>query len=498
MPIQDTVNAQFAGKTYVYSLTYDPSIKACSAFAGTMALGVGSNPLVKGKLWLKQDDGLSLNWTPVPTGALRVRGTWDANTNVPNLNTIAKTQGDFWIVTTAGNTNLGGITSWQVHDWAVYLGAGNWDQVSNNQTVVSVNGQVGIVDLEASNIPNDSLVAGTQVSDALNTLLTGMGGGSKPSLWYDVKPMDGKVLPVAVARAYYTQVLYSAVAAFNDGTNLRKYVAYYGKGSTPSALSFSDDGINWDNEKSIVGVVGEAYHCAVVLIGTIIHFFYWDTTVTIYSPAAIRHATIDASVNAALAISDNALSGNYVTGVFADGLRYGTYGPSNVFYNAAPTNNPANPYSYQWCMIFGGTTGSLEGVLFATSSDGLNFSAWGGANEVIPRNASAWDKNVGALAIFIDSQGLWHCFYSGGLGTGSGGEDSNYAGGIGYATSTDGINWTKYVFNPILRKTDSLKSWKRLYTPCVIYDNTGYWMYFACKSLAGVYVTTRAQVNGWV
>lgn len=615
MPIQDIVNSTAAGRTYLYSLLFDPSITPCSAYGGTLAIGVGVNPAVVGKLWQKQSTGLGTDWNLVNTGALLVQGTWDANANLPNLQTPNPPQGFFWIVNTAGNTNLGGITDWQINDWAVSLGGGNWAKIDNSDLVVSVNGispVSGNVSLGSDDIPNESGVAGLSVSDALDTLAAGSGAGA-PTVWYDLQPANGKVLPLAQPRAYYPSVLYNAVPTFFDGTNLRKYVAYYGAAASAQGYAaFSDDGISWDTETLVTGITGLGYHTSAILIAGTIHFFYWNTTVSIYTPGATRHATFNPLVSCTAAVSDAALTGNYTTGVFADGLRYGTYGPSQVFYNPAPTNNPANPYSYQWCMIHDGTTGSAEGLLFATSPDGYAFSAWNGTTEVISRGdplpqkgtlisepftfndgaahklftiplnsriisckieittpfndatatltvgtlatankymqttenipstvdeyvanpydlltantdiyltvvkaaatagagviiieyapvlPTGWDSHsIGRMNTIIDANGLWHAYYSGGLGTGAGGADTNFGDGIGYATSLDGITWTKFRNNPILFKTESKKGWLRTYTPWLIQDASGYKMYISFKSNTGTYVTGLVAVGGF-
>jgi hypothetical protein len=330
---------------------------------------------------------------------------------------------------------------------------------------------------------------------------SGVLSSETPTRWYDIAPADGKVLPISAPRAYYPSILYSSTPVFFDGTKLRKYVAYYGAGTSPvfSSAAFSDDGKTWDNEQQLSGVVGDAYHAASILIGTTIHYFYWDTTTTIYSPSATRHATFNAAVSCTAAVTDAACTGNYITGISGD-LRNGTYGFNQVFYNAAPTNNPANPYSYTWCAIHSGTDGSNEGILFATSTDGLNFTKWNNLVEVIPRGLSTsfWDYMIGTMFVFTDSTGFYHAYYSGGLGT-SNGEDTNFGGGIGYATSVDGITWVKYEKNPIIRKTEALKIWKRCYTPCVIKDSHGvYTMYYSGKSSAGVYTVLSAKIAGFI
>lgn len=100
-------------------------------------------------------------------GGLVYRGTWDASTNTPALQSGVGTKGDYYVVSVAGTTNLDGITDWQVGDWAVFNGL-VWQKVDNTDAVLSVNGQTGVVVLTASDVgatPNTTYVlAGTGLS----------------------------------------------------------------------------------------------------------------------------------------------------------------------------------------------------------------------------------------------------------------------------------------------------------------------------------------------
>ena len=100
-------------------------------------------------------------------GALNYKGTWNANTNTPTLQSGVGTKGDYYVVSQAGSTNLDGITDWQVGDWAVFNGS-IWQKIDNTDAVVSVNGQTGVVVLTASNVgavANTTYVlAGTGIS----------------------------------------------------------------------------------------------------------------------------------------------------------------------------------------------------------------------------------------------------------------------------------------------------------------------------------------------
>lgn len=66
-------------------------------------------------------------------GALNYKGTWNANSNVPVLSSGVGTKGDYYVVSTAGSTNLDGTTLWGVGDWAVFNGS-IWQKVDGGDT----------------------------------------------------------------------------------------------------------------------------------------------------------------------------------------------------------------------------------------------------------------------------------------------------------------------------------------------------------------------------
>lgn len=84
-------------------------------------------------------------------GALSYQGTWNASTNTPALASGVGTKGYYYVVDTAGSTNLDGITDWKIGDWAVYNGTA-WQKIDNTDSVTSVNGQTGAVVLTTTNV----------------------------------------------------------------------------------------------------------------------------------------------------------------------------------------------------------------------------------------------------------------------------------------------------------------------------------------------------------
>jgi len=71
-------------------------------------------------------------------GSLAFEGTWDASAGTaPSATPL---NGQFWIVSVAGNTDLSGITDWLVGDWAIYVdnGAGTdaWQKLDQSNEVL--------------------------------------------------------------------------------------------------------------------------------------------------------------------------------------------------------------------------------------------------------------------------------------------------------------------------------------------------------------------------
>jgi hypothetical protein len=56
-------------------------------------------------------------------GSLEYKGLWNAATNTPTLVSSVGTQGDYYVVSVAGTTNLDGVTTWDEGDWAIFNGS---------------------------------------------------------------------------------------------------------------------------------------------------------------------------------------------------------------------------------------------------------------------------------------------------------------------------------------------------------------------------------------
>lgn len=90
-------------------------------------------------------NGSVLSWAAV-AGGLSYQGTWNASTNTPTLASGVGTNGYYYIVATAGSTNLDGITDWQVGDWLMFNGT-VWQKIDQSdviQTIASADSSVTV------------------------------------------------------------------------------------------------------------------------------------------------------------------------------------------------------------------------------------------------------------------------------------------------------------------------------------------------------------------
>ena len=117
-------------------------------------------------------------------------------------------------------------------------------------------------------------------------------------------------------------------------------------------------------------------------------------------------------------------------------------------------------------MWYGGIDGFHERIGYATSSDGIVWTKYGGNPVLDVGDLGTWDeRDISGPCVLFDGEefAMW---YAGSNGT---------RGRIGYATSPDGIVWTKHAGNPVLDvgppgTSDSYA----VIAPSVFFDGTDY------------------------
>lgn len=280
----------------------------------------------------------------------------------------------------------------------------------------------------------------------------------------------------APGRAYYPTVIYDP---FHFGDVYLGGLPYYKMWYTSAAgiaCAYSNDGITWNLYGPVSGLLASAHHAHVIYDrngfgGTAIHYkmWFWDTSASIYSLAALKYAESADGINWAWQLLTQDAAYPLVTGVFPDWNR-GSYGPVDVFYNPVGSSvlDDVNVWNNTYVMYYDGTTGGIEQVGLAYSVNGLHWKRYGN-QPVLPISPGQWDSSYAGFGTVVRLPDGYHFFYSGG--------QTAMHQGIGYAFSPDGITWYKAA-SPLFHITDGVL-WRsvRCYTPSVIARITAHTVY---------------------
>jgi hypothetical protein len=236
-------------------------------------------------------------------------------------------------------------------------------------------------------------------------------------------------------------------------------------GASGLQMATSTDGINWTAKGNASGLTS-AKHSLVEKIGSEYRIWYWPGLS--YGINDIRTAT---SADGLTWTNDQALTQvgkTVINNSSTSNWNRGSYGAADVIYNPAGSStivapvDEASVWANKYVMYYDGTPGNKESLGLAVSNDGVNWQGYNeGAAAVFTGDGTGWDSGYASRATVIRvSDDLYEMYYSGGTST--------MDNGIGYAYSTDGINWIRDV-DPIFHMSDGV-AWRnsRTYTPMVI------------------------------
>ena len=113
---------------------------------------------------------------------------------------------------------------------------------------------------------------------------------------------------------------------------------------------------------------------------------------------------------------------------------------------------------------------------FATSVDGISWNVYA-SNPVLTPTSGEWDAYTVLAPYVLRENGQYKMWYTGCA-------TAQFLNRIGYATSTDGINWTKHPSNPVFEPgTASWESAAVAY-PCIMPYSNGYKMWYGGGSIS--------------
>jgi predicted GH43/DUF377 family glycosyl hydrolase len=130
------------------------------------------------------------------------------------------------------------------------------------------------------------------------------------------------------------------------------------------------------------------------------------------------------------------------------------------------------------------------GIGYATSPDGLTWTRQ--SSDPVLTHGVGWESHgVSAPSVLYDPvASQWKMWYTG----------RDYIGrySIGYATSPDGITWTKYANNPVLSRSNSGQDDASIVSPHVLYRAGTYHMWYAGRgSNNQIFYATSSDGINW-
>lgn len=166
------------------------------------------------------------------SGFVVFKGTWNAATNTPTLTSGVGTEGNYYVVSSPGSTNLDGITDWQAGDWAIFNGTA-WEKVDNSEIITSVNGQTGVVvitksDVGLGNVTDDAqlkIASNLSDLDSVTTARSNLGLGSVATQDSDAISLtggtiDGTTIGSTTASGATFTTITSTGTSVLDGTTI--------------------------------------------------------------------------------------------------------------------------------------------------------------------------------------------------------------------------------------------------------------------------------------
>jgi len=153
----------------------------------------------------------------------------------------------------------------------------------------------------------------------------------------------------------------------------------------------------------------------------------------------------------------------------------------NGFIEGPSVIKEGNAYKMWYCgydvTVDGSGTDGKANIGYATSTDGILWTKYAN-NPIMMTGVATWDSIYVQDPHVIKEGSEYHMWYGGGQ------NDTYYDQQVGYATSSDGITWSKSPLNPVLTRGNP-GEWDQILSsfPSVLNDNNTYKMWYTGRDL---------------
>ncbi|MDD4805091.1 MAG: hypothetical protein PHN69_08190, partial [Candidatus Pacebacteria bacterium] len=182
------------------------------------------------------DAGGKVPLNQLPSSLLVYKGVWNATTNTPTLTTPDTDKKGYVYICNVAGTQFG--IEFHVGDWAIYNDSGVIEKSDNSDEVVSVNGQTGVVVLDADDISDtyttNKFVTATQKSN----WDTAYGWGNHAGL-YDISGTAAGVMS-SHNSAYDHDLIATALQSFTELDPLSVHLDQTTPQTTVGRFTFPD------------------------------------------------------------------------------------------------------------------------------------------------------------------------------------------------------------------------------------------------------------------
>ena len=349
---------------------------------------------------------------------LSYQGAWNANTNTPDI-TASPAQGQFWIVSVDGSTDVGGITNWTSGDWALYDGT-NWQRVEGGNTdlTTGVSGQLAVAN------------GGTGAADA-STARTNLGLGTAAvgDIGTDVQAYDAglqsisslptvadKMLYTSATDTWQTATITAAGRALLDDADAAAQRTTLGLGT---AAKYDDTTANFtgtlQNGGSNVVVDTD--------IGSTVQGYDADTTKNDIANTFTTDQTINGKLtnnglllsqnNNSLQAIDGTISKHSTVGLTVRGIAGSVFDFS--IYNPSGDVVLSTPTATKDIRAYGNINLVNENLIIGTSGKGIDFSATSGTgtSELLDDyEEGTWTCTMNPSSGFTPTGNTSTCYYT--------------------------------------------------------------------------------------